>query len=216
MDMFRIPKFAAYTYKSQIDPKKEVVLEPVTIFARGEGFIGGGTTPFVVMTNCDYVDFIYGDEKIGRYYPDKASYPGLAHPPVIIDETLGEWGMEWKDGEMVGYVDGKEAKRKKFSAEPVASKLTGLADDNVLSSGDIDATRIVFKVVDQENNLVPYINEILKIRITGEGELVGPDEIGMIGGCMAVWVKTKGVKGEIVISASCSRFGANEIVIKVE
>jgi beta-galactosidase len=90
-----------------------------------------------------------------------------------------------------------------------------LEDDNVLSSEDIDATRIVFKIVDQENNLIPYINETLKIRISGDGELIGPSEISLAGGCTAVWVKTIGEKGEIVVTASCSRFCADEIAIKV-
>ncbi|MCC3375941.1 glycoside hydrolase family 2 TIM barrel-domain containing protein [Cohnella sp. REN36] len=215
MDMFRIPKFAAYAYKSQIESQREVVLEPVTVFARGERCIGG-VTPLVVMTNCEYVDFMYGGELVGRFYPAKDRYPGLTHPPVIIDEMLGEWGMAWRSGEFVGYLDGKEAKRKKYSEAPIASKLIASADDQVLSSGDMDATRIVFQIVDQEDNLIPYINETIKILVTGDGELIGPSEISLVGGCIAAWVKTKGVKGEIAIAATCSRFSANELVIQVD
>jgi beta-galactosidase len=193
----------------------EVVLEPVTIFARGDRSIGG-IIPLIIMTNCDYVDFIYDDEKIGSFYPAKERYPGLSHPPVIIDKMPGEWGLKWRKGEFIGYLNGEEVKRKKYCADPLASKLVGIADEYVLSAGDIDATRIVYKIVDQENNLIPYINETLKVYVDGEGELIGPSEMSLIGGCIAIWVKTKGVKGKIILSASCSRFFANKIIIKVE
>ncbi len=215
MDMFRIPKFAAYAYKSQIDPSREVVLEPATVFARGERCIGG-VTPLLVMTNCDYVDFYYGGVNVGRNYPLKDRFPGLDHPPILIEEMAGEWGMAWQQGELVGFVDGREAVRKTYSAEPVASKLIAEIDDLVLSSEEIDATRIVFKLVDQEGHLIPYINESIKINISGPGELVGPDLVSLVGGCIGTWVKTKGQKGEIVVSASCSQFHTNDIVIQVE
>lgn len=59
MDMYRIPKFASYVYKSQLSPTKEVVLEPVTYFSRGEKD-RGAVAPVVVMTNCDYVELVIG------------------------------------------------------------------------------------------------------------------------------------------------------------
>ena len=60
MDMFREPKFAAYAYASQCEPAEEVILQPVTFWARGERNIGG-VLPLIVLTNCDEVELRYGD-----------------------------------------------------------------------------------------------------------------------------------------------------------
>lgn len=215
MDMFRIPKFAAFAYKSQMSPEKETVLEPVTVYARGERNIGG-IVPLVVLTNCDFVDLYYGSQKIGRFYPDTESYPGLEHPPVIIKGIPGEWGMAWSDGELVGYIGQKEAIRRKYCANPVASSLVGAADDEKLSAAEMDATRVVYKLLDQYGNLIPYASDFVKLSIIGPGEIIGPDTIALIGGCIAVWVRTRNTKGEILLSASCSRFEANIIKITVE
>ena len=84
MDMFRIPKFAAYLYKSQKDPKEEYVLQPLTYWSRGERSIGG-IIPLVIFTNCDYVEFYYGNDLIGKYTPNMEKFKGLPHAPIIID-----------------------------------------------------------------------------------------------------------------------------------
>ncbi|MEO7224051.1 MAG: glycoside hydrolase family 2 TIM barrel-domain containing protein, partial [Devosia sp.] len=108
MDMFREPKFAAYAYSSQCEPSEEVILKPVTFWARGERNIGG-TLPLMILTNCDEVELRYGDHPGKRIGPDRENFPHLPHPPVIIDrrhftkDELGLWGMEWLDATLIGY-----------------------------------------------------------------------------------------------------------------
>ena len=83
MDMFRNPKYAAYAYSSQKDPKRQIVMEPVTAASRGEKD-GGGMVPFYVMTNCDFVRVYKNGKQVADFYPDKEEFPHLAHPPVMI------------------------------------------------------------------------------------------------------------------------------------
>ena len=83
MDMFRNPKYAAYAYSSQKDPKRQIVMEPVTAASRGEKD-GGGMVPFYVMTNCDFVRVYKNGKQVADFYPQKEEFPHLAHPPVMI------------------------------------------------------------------------------------------------------------------------------------
>lgn len=219
MDMFRIPKFAAYAYGSQIDPSHGVVLEAATLWARGERSIGG-VIPLVIFTNCDYVDLVLNGVAAGRFYPAKDDYPGLPHPPVVIGESpeqFGAWGFRWPDGEIVGYVNDKPVAKKAFAGRPVAAKLEAIADDEVLTPGETyDATRVVFRVVDQVGNLTPYVNESLELDISGPGQIVGPSEPTLIGGCIGVYVRTTGQPGEIRLTGRSNRFAPVEILIRVQ
>ena len=212
MDMFRLPKFAAYAYSSQRDPKEGIVLEPATYWSRGERSVGG-IIPLVIFTNCDEVAFYYGEELKGTYKPDRENYLGLLHPPVVIDDLEGGWGLRWEDGLFVGYVEGKEVMRKHFSRSPVPTKLTVVADDNKLNAGDWDSTRVLVKVMDQLGNTLPFFHEVANISVEGAGELIGPSQVSLIGGQIAFWVKTKGNVGEIDVSVCCPCIKQEEKIV---
>ncbi len=215
MDMFRIPKFAAYVYRSQVSPKIDPVLEPVTLWARGERNIGG-VLPLVILTNCDYVEVFIEGQTFGHFYPDRETFAGLEYPPIIIEEipSTGEWGSTWFDGEFVGYHDGQEILRKNFIKNPIPTQLTIEADDLKLCANGQDATRVVFKVLDQAGNLLPYLADFLKIELTGAGQIVGPSEVSLIGGCIATWIKTTTTPGTITVRASSSRLTSETIQIE--
>lgn len=88
-DMFRIPKYAAALYASQEDPSRRVVLEAASIFAKGErGALR--ELPVEVYTNCDAVEVRRFGEKVGRFYPDRARFPHLGHPPVVLRDLVGD------------------------------------------------------------------------------------------------------------------------------
>lgn len=209
MDMFRIPKFAAYAYSSQKSPDEEVVLEPATYWARGERSIGG-VIPLVIFTNCDEIIFYYGEELKGTFKPDQEHYPALTHPPVVVDEMTGEWGMRWEDATFIGYVNGKEVIRKHYSRNSFPTQLILTVDDSGLNAGDWDATRVVVKVIDQFDNIMPFFSEAVNIYVEGVGELIGPSQVSLIGGQIAFWVKTTGKTGKINISVSCPRLEKEE------
>jgi beta-galactosidase len=215
MDMFRLPKMAAHFYRSQVSPDKEVVLEPATLWTRGERSIGG-LIPLTVFTNCTYVECYYGAKLLGTSYPDRQTYPGLEYPPVLINVPVeGLATCAWEDGRFVGYVNDKPVIIKQFVKDPVPTQLIALADDAALHADGIDVTRIVFKMVDQVGNVTPYVHDFLKLSLTGPGDIIGPHEVSLIGGCIAVWVKAQMTAGVITLSAVSSRLWANDVMIQV-
>lgn len=224
MDMFRIHKFASYVYKSQVSPEVEPVLQPVTFWARGERSIGW-MLPLVIFTNCDYIEFIYGDDGddmlAKKVYPAREKYKGIPYPPVIIDysvitpEEVSSWGMVWKDAAIKGYYKGKQIIERKFSKNPVPSELYVEADDLILSSRNKDATRIVVKILDQCGNLLPFIDDIIKIEVNGPARLQGPKEVAVKGGAVAFWIETINEKGNVDITVKSQVLGQKSVQIEV-
>ncbi len=88
-DAFRFPKYAAFAYASQTDPTRRVVLEPATLFARGERQ-AARVLPFEIWTNCDSVVLYRSGERVGEYFPDRKQFPRLPHPPVVVRDLVGE------------------------------------------------------------------------------------------------------------------------------
>lgn len=94
MDLYRIPKLAAYAYASQQD--EVPVLEIASTLERGDhdaGMLGD----LYIFTNCDFVKFYRNETFMGDFYPDDQSYPHLPHPPVIISDFVGG-DLEMHDG----------------------------------------------------------------------------------------------------------------------
>ena len=220
MDMFRIPKLASHVYRSQISPEVEPVLEPITFWARGERSIGG-TLPLVILTNCDYVEFKYGNREPKRVYPRRDEYGAIPYAPVIIDysvikpEEAGAWGMLWEDAELTGFYQDQQVVSKKLCKSPVPAKLYAVADDIVLNASEKDATRVVVKVLDQCDNLLPFLDDIIRIDVTGPGRLQGPREVVLKGGAVAFWVETTNQTGSIDIQVTSTCLGQKNIKLDV-
>jgi beta-galactosidase len=88
-DMFRIPKYAAALYASQAEPSAGIVMEPATLFAKGERS-GARVLPIEIYTNCDEVVLSRGGVTIGSFLPDRKAYPNLPHPPVVLRDLVGD------------------------------------------------------------------------------------------------------------------------------
>ncbi len=85
-----------------------------------------------------------------------------------------------------------------------------------IKADGIDATRVVFKLVDQVGNLLPFAAEAIQIEVEGEGELIGPALISLIGGSLAAWVKSTEKAGTITITAKTNSQEAQPVVIRTK
>lgn len=215
MDMFRIPKPAAHFYASQGDPRRKPVLEPATRWTWGDRSIGG-ILPLVIFTNCDKVRVKLHGHEIGEFYPAYARYPGVPHPPVVIEKIdLPDWRVQWFEGEFIGIVDGEEVITKKFTPAPVPTKLVIEPDDLELNADGSDATRVVFRVVDQMGNTLPYFTDAIEFELEGPGTIIGPAKTALIGGAIAAWVRAGEEDGTIRLRGVTPRLASETAKIIV-
>lgn len=210
MDMFREPKFAAYVYASQCEPSDEVIMKPVTFWARGERSIGG-VLPLIILTNCDEVELKYGTltKRIG---PDRENYPHLPHPPVVLDhrhftaDELGTWGLEWIDGEFTGFIDGEPVAHLTLAADPLPVRLELAPDAITLKARERDSTRVIIRALDQRDQRLPFMDDSVTLRVEGPAKIVGPGSVPLQGGTAGFWLEATGLTGTITVEATSSRF----------
>lgn len=87
MDMFRLPKEAAAAYRSQQD--ETPVMEVASSMNPGER-AASMLERVYVFTNCERVKLYLNGECIGAYLPDRAAFPNLPHPPIVIADFIGD------------------------------------------------------------------------------------------------------------------------------
>ncbi len=103
LDMFRNPKMAAYVYASQGD--QDDVCFVSSSMDIGE-HPGGSLGDVYVFTNADYINLYKNGEFVRRFDPDRETWPNLPHPPMKIDDLIGElleknYGMTHKSSESI-------------------------------------------------------------------------------------------------------------------
>ena len=86
-DAFRNEKYASYVYESQQEEHH---------FLKAASSLNTGDNPEAVIsrtyiyTNCDYIDLYKGELFVKRFYPNRKVYRNLKHPPIILDDYIGE------------------------------------------------------------------------------------------------------------------------------
>ncbi|HVU12364.1 MAG TPA: glycoside hydrolase family 2 TIM barrel-domain containing protein, partial [Phototrophicaceae bacterium] len=209
MDIFRLPKFAAEFYASQ--SVKEPMLKVASFWTHGDRSTGGNN-PLTIFTNCDEVEVFVADKSHGRYQPDRANYPHLPHPPIIV-AGITLLLEEYADLHVIGYIDGQRAAEQHIEAGVVPRQLTLKADDAEINADGADMTRLVFKIVDKYGNRLPFAIAVVSFEIEGPGELIGDNPFPLVGGQAALYVKATKQAGTITVRASTPRLAPAEVKI---
>ena len=103
MDPFRNPKTAAAVYASQSDGNAVCEVSSSMLIGEHPGSILGDV---YVFTNADSVRLYKEDSLLGEFFPNWAQYPNMPHPPVRIDDFVGnlleeEEGFDHKTAEQI-------------------------------------------------------------------------------------------------------------------
>lgn len=212
-DIFRIPKPAAGFYKSQCDPKEEIVLEPAFDWARGDR--NETFTIAMICSNCDHVKIYMADRLVAELDPDRKEFPHLKHPPFVTN-IRSAFGGPWGDLRMDGYIGGQKAISKTLSGKGADQQFHVEPDDRELIGDGIDATRVVMRVTDEYGGSRPFATGAITFSITGPGEIIGDNPFSLFGGVGAVWVKTRQAPGIIRLTATHPTLGSKTIEISVK
>ena len=212
-DIFRIPKPAAGFYKSQCDPKEEIVLEPAFDWSRGDRDESFNVA--MVCSNCDHLKIYIGDRLVADVDPDRKTFPHLPYPPFVANIRQGINGP-WGDLKLEGYLGGKLVITKMMSGRGADRQLHVAPDDLELVGDGLDATRVVMRVTDEYGAVRPLANAAIVLSIEGPGEIVGDNPFALFGGVGAVWIKTKEAAGVIRLNAKHPTLGSKTIQIRVQ
>jgi beta-galactosidase len=191
VDGFRVPKPGAAFYRSQVDPRRRVVIAPTFFWDFGPGGQGGAGPEAMVATNCDRLEFYVGGAHLTTGRPDTARFGHLAHPPVFADLTVADPAAR-PELRIEGYIGERRAAVLRMSADPAHDRLALAADDAVLQADGSDATRVVFRAVDAYGNQRPGVTGDVTLSLTGPAVLAGdnPFAFGDYGGVGGAWLRT--------------------------
>ncbi len=193
-DIFRFPKLAAFFYKSQVSPDREVVLEIADFWARGDW--NGYVKYLVIFSNCDEVEVVIGKRKIGKFQAAKERFRNLRYPPFIVDKMSDRWGQEWEDLTLIGYIKGKRVAKKMYPADKIPVKLESWLDHNELIADGRDTTWLRFMMADKYGNICPYATGIVSIRSKKKlVRFIGENPFALVGGKGAIFVRSTTKRG---------------------
>jgi beta-galactosidase len=215
-DIFRVPKLGASFYLAQCDPKSRVVIQPDFYWDFGPKTPRGPGKNAAIFSNCDRLELFLNGQHHATLQPDKTNYPNLEHAPFFGDLDLD--GSGHPELRIDGYVGQKLALSRSFSADPTHDQFTLEADDHELIGDGVDATRLVFKVVDKFGANRAFAGGNVSFEVTGPGVIIGdnPFSLAESGGVGAVWIKTNpNSTGRIAIKARHSELGTKSVEIKV-
>jgi beta-galactosidase len=219
-DIFREPKPAAGFYKSQCDPREEIVLEPAFHWARGDESVG--FTKAVICSNCDHLQiFARADSlesnpwvMLAEIDPDRAEFEHLKYPPFVLDFSkldLRKVRAGWGDLRMDGFINGRQVISKSLSGRGVDRKFILLADDVELKADGADTTRVMMRVTDEFGAVRTYANDPIAFTLEGPGKLVGDNPFSLIGGTGAVWIRAGEEAGQLRLTARHPRLGSQTV-----
>ena len=212
-DIFRIPKPAAGFYKSQCDPKEEIVLEPAFDWARGDR--NESFNVAMVCSNCEHLKIYIGNRVVAEVDPDTKNFGNLAHPPFVTNIRDG-FRHGWGDLKIEGYIGGKVVITKTLSGKGVDQQLLIEPDDRELIGDGIDATRVVMKVTDEYGAVRPFANAAIVLSLQGPGEIIGENPFALFGGAGAVWIRSKQNSGLVKLTATHPTLGSKTVEINVK
>lgn len=133
----------------------------------------------------------------------------------IVTAHVAGWGDLVKQYMFEGVKDGKVVVTEVLEP-PTNISISATSDTYELKEENTyDVASVRIRMVDQNNNLLNYCNEPLRLVAQGPIKIIGPDNISLKGGCAGVYIKTdkRSGKGILKIIGTCCE---REVIFHVQ
>ncbi len=193
MDIFRLPKFGYYFFRSQRSGS------PVVRIANH--WTDQSPTNVRVYSNCDEVELTLNGRSLGRRKPTQDAFSKrLPHPPFHFDVEKFEPGVL----QAAGFNNGQEVVRHEVRTPEAASRLMLTVDqsERPLQADGADALFVYASVVDQHGTVVPADTRSITFEVTGPAQLIGKNPLPAEAGIATILLQSKTNPGEITVTAT--------------
>ena len=215
MDIFRLPKFAFYFYKSQVKPGSSSVeafnqpLVEIANFYNDPSF-----TDVKVYSNCEEVELLVNETSLGRQKPDTdPNSTHLASPPFTFSLA------SFIPGELIakGFINGKEVAiaHRKTPGEAAALKLWMDESGRPLQKGVNDVVFLYAAIVDQNGTILPDATHPVTFTVDGDAQLIGSNPMTAEAGIATVLLKG-GNESSVTVNAVSQNLSAQPLTITLE
>lgn len=212
MDIFRLPKFSYYFFKSQRSISEN------NLFAKPMIYIASYWEPSIsksvrVYSNCDEVELYLNDRFVARKRADNDKLSKrLSHPPFTFDiacTTPGELRA-------IGYYKGEKLCSHIVTTAKEPAKIKLRFDESGKSPQANDLIFVYADILDSNGIIVHDASNKIKLEVFGDGEIVNCNEVITLGGTATALVKTGGLSlGSLAINASSPGLEADTIEIEI-
>jgi len=197
LDVFRLPKFAFYFFRSQEPPHHSRANAMLYI---ADYWMENTDHCVKVFSNCEQVELALNGRRLRRQSPDTDRYStNLTYPPFTFTVEQFEPGTLTA----YGFINGKLVVRQErhTPGEPYKLQLSTNCGAILPPAGRKDVFIVYATIQDKNGTPVPTATQPVIFNLKGPGRLIGANPIGAEAGIAAIVVESSGVKGKLEISA---------------
>jgi len=201
MDIFRLPKFSYYFFRSQRDPDVDQSAANRPMVHIANYWTPESPTTVRVFSNCEEVALSLNGQLVEQRRPDRDAFSNrLAHPPFHFDIESFEPG----ELRAVGLIQGQKVARHEVRTpgNPVGLALCVDRSGRPLAADGADAVFVYAAVVDEHGTTLPADQRPIKFEISGPARLIGKNPIPAEAGVATILVVGGAQPGKITLTAS--------------
>jgi beta-galactosidase len=181
IDLCGFPKDGYYFYQSQWTSKPMIHLAPHWNWSGKEGKV----IQVMAYTNCDSVELFVNGKSFGikaTEFPRQGNSGAWnRYDRPLINTTTSDlhlmWDVPYEAGELkaAGRKGGRVVVEERVTTTKLPAAIRLSVDRDTINADQQDVSHVKIEVVDENGQVVPDADELIKITIDGAGTLIGLD-----------------------------------------